>query len=83
MTNLPPKTLDRITTKYQPLINNILRKGWNVSPFIVLACAKATTHIPSMKNLERKLKLPIITIKKHNKTYSNNCHTICTLNTSS
>ena len=50
--------------KYQPLINNIIARGWNVAPLIVLASgAKATTHIPSMKELEIKLKLPTSQIK--------------------
>ena len=44
------KTLARKTTKYQPLINNIISRGWNVASFMVLvACARATTHIMSMK----------------------------------
>ena len=55
------ETLDRKITKYQPLINNIITKGWNVAPLTILvACARATTHIPSMKKLETKFKLPLI-----------------------
>jgi hypothetical protein len=51
------KTLERKITKYQPLINNIKERGWNVAPLIVLAsCARATTHIPLMAKLETKLK---------------------------
>ena len=50
--------------QYQPLINNIITKWWNVAPLIVLELgAKATIHIPSMKKLEIKLKLPTLQIK--------------------
>ena len=53
------ETLDRKTTKYQPLINTLTIIGWKVAPLIVLASgARATTHIPSMKALETQLKLP-------------------------
>ena len=53
------ETRERKLTKYQPLIDNIIARGWNVAPLIVLASgARATTHIPSMKELETKLKLP-------------------------
>ena len=38
--------------------------GWKVAPVMVLvAGARTTTHIPSMKNLETTLKLPLIKIK--------------------
>jgi hypothetical protein len=58
------ETLDRKTTIYQSLINNIITRGWNIAPLMVLvAGAGATTHIPSMKNLETILKLPLIKIK--------------------
>ena len=58
------ETLDRKITRYQPFINNIITRGWNVAPLMVLvAGARATTHIPSMKNLETKFKLPLIKIK--------------------
>ena len=58
------QTQERKTTKFQPLINNVALRGWNVAPLIVLvAGARATTHIPSMKKLETKLKLPIMKIK--------------------
>jgi hypothetical protein len=51
------ETLDRKTTKYQLLINNTTIRGWNVAPLVVLvAIAKATTHIPSVKFLETNLK---------------------------
>ena len=44
------ETLDKKSKKYQPLINNIITKGWNVAPVMVLAAeARGTTHIPSMK----------------------------------
>jgi hypothetical protein len=53
------ETRERKFTKYQPLINNLISRGWNVAPLIVLAsCAISTTHIPSMNALETKLKLP-------------------------
>ena len=58
------ETRERKITKYQPLINNIIARGWNVAPIIVLASgAKATTHIPSMNELETKLKLPTSQIR--------------------
>jgi hypothetical protein len=58
------ETRERKITKYQPLINNIIARGWNVAPLIVLAAgARATTHIPSMKELEPKLKLPTSQIR--------------------
>jgi hypothetical protein len=44
------ETKERKTTKYQPLINNIIARGWNTAPLMVLAAgARATTHIPLMK----------------------------------
>ena len=50
------QTQERKTTKFQPLINNVALRGWNVAPLIVLvAGARATTHIPSMEKLETKL----------------------------
>ena len=53
------KTITRKTEIYQPLRNNIINRGWNVEPLIVItACARATTHIPSMKILEGKFKTP-------------------------
>jgi hypothetical protein len=58
------ETMDRKITKYQPLINDIVARGWNVAPIIVLASgARATTHIPSMNALATKLKLPTSHIK--------------------
>jgi hypothetical protein len=40
------------------------RAHWNVAPLTVLvAGARGTTHIPSMKTLESTLKLPITKIK--------------------
>ena len=54
-----PETITRKTKKYQPLIDNITNRGWNVEPLIVItAGARATTHIPSMKILEEKFKIP-------------------------
>ena len=58
------ESLDRKTTKYQPLIDNIIANGWKVAPLIVLVTgARVTTHIPSMKIQETTLKLPITKIK--------------------
>ena len=52
------ETRERKITKYQPLINNIIARGWNVAPLIVIASgARATTHIRSMNELKTKLKL--------------------------
>ena len=57
---------ERKTTKYQTLINSVTLKGWNVAPLMVLVVgARATTHIPSMKELETKLKTPYLKNKKH------------------
>ena len=53
------ETRTRKLNKYQPLIDDVIAKGWNVAPLIVLASgARATTHIPSINELETKLKLP-------------------------
>ena len=58
------ETRERKITKYQPLFNNIIARGWNAAPLIVLASgAIATTHMPSMKELETKLKLPTSQIR--------------------
>ena len=59
------ETIIRKTEKYQPLIDNITNRGWNVEPLIVItAGARATTHIPSMKILEEKFKIPKETIRQ-------------------
>ena len=61
---LSAETKEKKINKYQPLINNIIARSWNVAPLIVLASgARATTHIPSMNELETKLKLPISQIR--------------------
>jgi len=53
------ETTNRKHTKYQPLIEDIIARGWTVAPLIVLASgARATTHIPSINELETTLKLP-------------------------
>ena len=50
--------------KDQPLINDIRTRGWNVATLMVIAAnARVTTHIPSMKALETKFKLPAMKIK--------------------
>ena len=60
-----PETISRKTEKYQSLIDNITNRGWNVEPLIVItAGARATTHMPSMKILEEKFKIPKETIRK-------------------
>ena len=49
--HLTAESREKKTTKYQPLINNIIAKGWKVTPLMVIAAgARATTHNPSMKN---------------------------------
>ena len=59
------ETKTRKTEKYQPLIDNITNKRWDVEPLIVItAGARATTHIPSMKILEKKFKIPEKTIRQ-------------------
>ena len=66
------QTQERKTTKFQPLINNVALRGWNVAPLIVLvAGTRATTRLPSMKKLETKLKLPIMKIKNTFKQIKN------------
>ena len=58
------ETLDRKIIKYQPLINNIITKGWKVAQLMVLvAGARGTTYIPSMKKLETPFTIPITKIK--------------------
>ena len=53
------ETITRKTKKYQPLIDNITNRGWNLEPLIfITAGAKATTYIPSMKILKEKFKIP-------------------------
>ena len=60
-----PETITCKTEKYQPLIDNITNRGWNVESLIVItAGAKATTHTPSIKNLEEKLKIPTKNIRQ-------------------
>ena len=58
-------TLERKkTTKNQLLINSVTLRGWNLAPLMVLvAGARATTYIPSLKELETNLKLPTMKIK--------------------
>ena len=58
------ETRERKNTKYQLLINNTIARGWNIAPLMVLtAGARATTHIPSMNELETKLELPTTKIR--------------------
>ena len=58
------ETLIRKTERYQPLINNINNRGWNVETIVITTGARATTHIPSMKILEEKFKIPEKTIRR-------------------
>jgi hypothetical protein len=59
-----PETLKAKNSKYKPLIDCIAARGWKVNPLIIIiAGARATTHIPSMKSLENKFKIPMPTIK--------------------
>jgi hypothetical protein len=59
-----PETLEAKHSKYIPLIDSIAAKGWKIDPLIIITSgAKATTHIPSMKSLENKFKIPMPTIK--------------------
>ena len=53
------ETRTRKTEKYQPFIDHIINRGWNIEPLIVItAGSRATTHIPLMKILEEKFKIP-------------------------
>ena len=59
-----PQTPKAKANKYKPLIENIVALGWKNDPLIVItAGARATTHIPSMKLLEDKFKLPMPSIR--------------------
>jgi hypothetical protein len=59
-----PETLEAKNNSYRPLIDSIAARGWKVNPLIVIiAGARATTHIPSMKALESTFKIPMPTIK--------------------
>jgi hypothetical protein len=54
---LSKESISMKTTKYQPLINILITKGWKITPLMVfVAGTRATTHIPSMKYLELQLK---------------------------
>ena len=60
-----PQTITRKTEKYQPLIDNITNRGWNVEPLVVITVgARATTHTPSINFLEEKLKISKETIRQ-------------------
>lgn len=51
--------------KYQPLINSITNRGWTLDPLIVItASVRATTHTPSMKQIETKFKIAETSIQK-------------------
>ena len=59
------EAITRKTEKYQPLLDNISNRGWNVEPLIVItAGARATTQSPSIKILDEKLKIRKRTEKK-------------------
>jgi hypothetical protein len=59
---------DKITAKkakHQPFIQDIQNLGWKVAPLIVLtAGARGTTHIPSIKTLQKTYKYKESTIKE-------------------
>jgi hypothetical protein len=61
-------SLDKLevkVNKYKPLIENIAARGWEIDLLIVItAGARAATHIPSMRLLEDKFKLPMPSIQK-------------------
>ena len=47
-----------------PLINNIINRGWKVDSLIVImAGARAATHTPSMESIETTYKIPKLSIK--------------------
>ena len=59
------ETTTKKPEKYQPFIDHITNRGWNVEPLIVItAGARATTHIPSMKILEEKFQILEKTIRQ-------------------
>ena len=59
-----PETILQKIEKYQPLIYNITNRGWLVEPPMVITTGtRASTHIPSMKILEEKFKIPEKTIR--------------------
>ena len=61
---IPNDTTTKKTSKYKPLIDNISNRGWKIDPLIVIiAGARAVTHIPSMKSIEVIFKIPKINIK--------------------
>ena len=60
-----PETISSKTKKYQPFIDIITNKGWNVETVIVIPVhTKATTHIRSMKIFEENFKIKKETISK-------------------
>ena len=49
---------------YEITVTHIAALGWKIDPLIVItAGARAATHIPSMKLLEDKFKLPMPSIR--------------------
>jgi len=59
-----PETLETKINKYKPLIESIATRGCKIDPLIVItAGARAATHIPSMKILEDKFKIPMASIR--------------------
>ena len=60
-----PETITRKIEKYHLLIYNITNRGWKIEPLIVITTgARTTTHTPSMKILEEKLKILEKTIRQ-------------------
>lgn len=75
----------KISTTYHTLINSITTRGWTIAQIMILIIgARATTHIPSMKSLEAKPKIPITktkrTFKQMNTSTAPYAHTILAIN---
>lgn len=73
----------KVSTTHHILVNSITSRGWTKAQIMILVSgARDTTHIPSMKRLEVKLKIPITKIKSMFKQmniittpYAHNDHT--------
>ena len=60
----PQEAINNKIQKYQPLLNNITNQGWKVDPLIVsTAGARGTTHVPSMKHISSKFRIPKTCVK--------------------
>lgn len=79
MTNFLKQSNTRKVVEYQPLRNSLITKGCKVGPLmVVIVSARATTHIPSTKCLELRLKILVTKIENALHILQNH-HTICTL----